>query len=150
MARLTVLNRLAIALPSRLSPYLFLLLLPFAFFWRETLGLRILGDQDAVFWFFPAYHQVVDQLRSLHLPLWNPYVYGGMPLFAAWQAGVLDPLNLIYLAAGVSSRSLTLTQQFMLAPVERQFVTLRQKLTRTLYHQLGKCAQSFARQSGYS
>lgn len=89
----------------------FLLLLPFLFFWRETLGLRVLGAQDAVFWFVPAYHEVVAQLRSLQFPLWNPLVFSGMPLFASWQAGVLDPLNLLYLLTGVSSRSLTLVQQ---------------------------------------
>jgi hypothetical protein len=89
----------------------FLLLLPFIFFWRETLGLRVLGDQDAVFWFFPAYREVVAQLRSFHFPFWNPYVFSGVQLFASWQAGVLDPLNLVYLVLGVSSRTLTMVQQ---------------------------------------
>lgn len=88
----------------------FLLLLPAIFFWRETLGRRTLGDQDAVFWFFPAYHFVAGQLLSARLPLWNPDYYSGVPLFAQWQAGVLDPLNWIHLW-GLSSRTLTLTLQ---------------------------------------
>ena len=88
----------------------FLILLPPVFFWRETLGLLTLGDQDAVFWFFPIYKLVAEQVKAGHLPLWNPYLYGGMPLFAQWQAGVLDPLNWIYLF-GATSRTLTLVQE---------------------------------------
>ncbi|MEP7274341.1 MAG: hypothetical protein ABI882_22805, partial [Acidobacteriota bacterium] len=94
---------------------LFLLALPFVFFWRETLGMLTLGDQDVIFWFLPAYQQVVSQLRNLHFPLWNPYQFGGIPLFAAWQAGVLDPLNWLYLVFGVSSRTLTVVQQLTFA-----------------------------------
>ncbi len=74
-----------------------------------------LGDQDAIFWFLPAYQQVVSQLRSFEFPLWNPYEFGGMPLFAVWQAGVLDPLNWLYLVFGVSSRTLTIVQQLAFA-----------------------------------
>ncbi|MGE0104212.1 MAG: YfhO family protein [Blastocatellales bacterium] len=87
-----------------------LALLPFAFFWRETLGLTTLGDKDAVFWFFPAYRFVADQISSGAFPFWTPYLYSGSPLFAQWQAGVLDPLNLVYLL-GVTSRTLTLSLQ---------------------------------------
>ncbi|HWW76226.1 MAG TPA: hypothetical protein VNZ44_12565, partial [Pyrinomonadaceae bacterium] len=32
------------------------------------------------------------------LPLWNPYIFGGMPLFASAQGGLLFPLNWLYLA----------------------------------------------------
>ena len=90
---------------------LLLALLPFIFFLPATLGRATLGDQDAIFYFLPSYKLVVDQIRSLQLPLWNPNVYSGMPLFAAWQAGVLDPLNWLYLALGVTGRTLSLVQQ---------------------------------------
>ncbi len=89
---------------------LFLFLLPFAFFWRQTLGWLTLADADALFWFYPAYHFVAEQLKQGQLPLWNPHLYGGMPLFGQWQAGVLDPLNWIYLF-GLSERTITLAQQ---------------------------------------
>jgi len=89
---------------------LFLFFLPFVFFWRETLGLTTLGDKDAVFWFFPAYRFVAEQFGSGSFPFWTPYLYSGSPLFAQWQAGVLDPLNLVYLL-GVTSRTLTLSLQ---------------------------------------
>lgn len=89
---------------------LFLALLPGIFFWRHTLGWEALGDQDAVFWFFPAYRFVAEQLRTGHLPLWSPYFYSGAPLFGQWQAGALDPINWIYLL-GTTSRLLTLAQE---------------------------------------
>ncbi|MEP7338144.1 MAG: YfhO family protein [Acidobacteriota bacterium] len=87
---------------------LFLILLPPVFFWRETLGWLTLGDQDAVFWFFPAYKFAAEQIRSGALPLWNPYQYGGLPFFAEWQSGTLDPLNWLYWIA-TTSRTLTLS-----------------------------------------
>jgi hypothetical protein len=90
---------------------IFLTLLPFVFFWRETLGKLTLGDRDAIFWFLPIYKTIADQVSSGHLPLWNPYMYGGMPLFANLGAATLDPLNWIYLVTGVSSRALTFVQQ---------------------------------------
>lgn len=102
---------------SRLTPraadrltIIFLILLPPVFFWRETLGWLTLGDQDARFWFFPIYKLVAEQIRAGHLPLWNPYMYSGTPLFSQMQAGVLDPINWIYLF-GTTARTLTLAQE---------------------------------------
>ena len=96
---------------ASLLALLSLTLLPFVFFLPATLGRSTLGDQDAIFYFLPSYKLVVEQVRSLQLPLWNPNVYSGMPLFAAWQPGVLDPLNWLYLALGVTGRTLSLVQQ---------------------------------------
>jgi hypothetical protein len=93
---------------------LFLSLLPLIFFWRETLGRATLGDQDAVFWFFPAYRFVAEQIKSGSLPLWSPYLYSGSPLFSQWQAGVLDPINWIYLVE-TTSRTLTLSLEISFA-----------------------------------
>ncbi|MDX2031646.1 MAG: YfhO family protein [Blastocatellia bacterium] len=92
------------------ATYGLLVILPFAFFWRETLGWITLGDQDAVFWFFPAYKFVVGELRQGHLPLWTPFLYAGAPLLAEWQAGVFDPLNWLHLL-GAGSRTLTTSLQ---------------------------------------
>src|SRR5262245_49963965 len=75
----------------------FLFLLPGLFFWRESLGLATLGDKDAIFWFFPAYKFVAEQLRQGHLPLITPYIYCGQPFLAEWAPAVFDPINWIYL-----------------------------------------------------
>ena len=93
---------------------LFLLLLPLAFFWRETLGWLTLGDQDAVFWFFPAYQFAAEQIRTGSFPLWNPNQYGGIPFFSEWQSGTLDPLNWIHWL-GATSRTLTLSIELSFA-----------------------------------
>src|SRR5262245_25974459 len=93
---------------------LFLILLPPIFFWRETSGQRTLGDKDAVFWFFPAYKIVAQQIKSGGLPLWTPYQYSGAPMFAEWQAGSLDPINWIYLIE-TTSRALTLSLEISFA-----------------------------------
>jgi uncharacterized membrane protein len=93
---------------------IFLIFLPLVFFWRETLGWLTLGDQDAVFWFFPAYKFAAEQIRSGAFPLWNPYQYGGLPFFGEWQSGVLDPLNWLYWL-GATSRTMTLSLELSFA-----------------------------------
>ncbi|MBO0797813.1 MAG: hypothetical protein J2P31_03245, partial [Blastocatellia bacterium] len=82
---------------AALSSIIFLALLPFIFFWRETLGRLTLGDQDAVFWFFPAFKFTAERLKAGGLPLWTLYQYSGSPVLSQWNSGVFDPLNLIYL-----------------------------------------------------
>jgi hypothetical protein len=99
---------------ATLSCIIFLALLPFIFFWRETLGWLTLGDQDAIFWFFPASTFIAEQLKSGNLPLWSIYQYSGAPLFAQWHTGVLDPINWIYLIKS-SSRTLTMSLEVSFA-----------------------------------
>lgn len=89
-----------------------LFILPASFFWRETLGVQGLGDQDAVFWFFPAYKFVVECISKGVMPFWTPYQYSGVPIFARWQAGMLDPFNWLHFAGPTSQ---TLTFSFLLA-----------------------------------
>ncbi len=95
---------------SDLAVYCFLAALPFLFFWRETLGRLTLTAADGAFWFFPAWRLAAEQVWAGQLPLWNPHLYSGFPLFAEWQAGVLDPLNWLHLF-GATSRTLTLAQE---------------------------------------
>jgi hypothetical protein len=110
----TVEQWLATEKVKELIAMLFLLFLPAVFFWRETLALRTLAEGDALFWFYPAYQFVAEQLKAGKLPLWNPYLYSGTPLFAQWQAGVFDPLNWLFLL-GVTSRMMTLVQELAYA-----------------------------------
>lgn len=69
--------------------------LPFLAFWPVTAGQQIWAVGD-----FAAYHHPLlaisaQQWRKGHLPLWNPYMFGGTPLTAAQQAGVFYPLNIL-------------------------------------------------------
>ena len=38
----------------------------------------------------------IEQIKSGHLPLWNPYILGGMPLLGNLQAAVLYPFNFLF------------------------------------------------------
>lgn len=59
---------------------------------------------------------VANLIHSGYVPLWNPYMFGGMPLFGAAQAGLLFPLNWFYLifSAPVAT-NLMMLSTYMLA-----------------------------------
>jgi hypothetical protein len=83
-----------------------LALLTGGFFWRvltESGALMPAGGGDLVSLYFPTYTYVAGQVQSGTLPLWNPYIFSGMPLAADVQTGLFYPLNwIIYLFADVS------------------------------------------------
>jgi hypothetical protein len=54
---------------------------------------RLLGDVSG--FYFPYLSFTIDSLRAGQFPLWNPGLFGGMPFFAANQAALLYPINLI-------------------------------------------------------
>lgn len=51
--------------------------------------------EDQIFQEFPKRVFARDSFLSLRFPHWNPYTFSGMPFFAAMQAGVLYPFNVI-------------------------------------------------------
>lgn len=55
---------------------------------------------DVALYYYPYERTAVEELRSGHFPLWNPYILTGTPLFASTQAAVLDPVNLVAYLAG--------------------------------------------------
>ena len=76
----------------------FLLLISLAFFWRILLtpdAWKPAGGGDLVSFLFPAYRFAAASLRSGHLPLWQPHLYGGAPFLADMQSGLFYPPNLI-------------------------------------------------------
>ena len=64
------------------------------------------GDLASQFIYWRAF--TAEQLRHGHLPLWNPYVFCGMPFLGAAPAGVLYPPNWLDLALSLP-RSINLT-----------------------------------------
>lgn len=59
---------------------------------------------------------VANMIRAGYVPLWNPYIFSGMPLFGAAQAGVLFPLNWFYLAFSTPiATNLMMLSSYMLA-----------------------------------
>src|SRR5882762_4261539 len=57
----------------------------------------VLGPDDGMLFNVPLRVAAANIVRSGHLPLWNPYIFSGMPLLAAAQGGLLFPLNWFYL-----------------------------------------------------
>jgi hypothetical protein len=67
------------------------------FFQALRLGL-VLSPDDGVAFNVPLRVTAANLMRAGYLPLWNPYIFSGMPLHGASQAGLLFPLNWFYLA----------------------------------------------------
>ena len=76
--------------------YFLYLILTAVFFFRFLDGSEIFAFKDLSRYFYPLRHLMVGQVRAGHFPLWNPYIFCGMPLFAAMQIGFFYPLTLIY------------------------------------------------------
>lgn len=64
-------------------------------FWSGLAAGRILVGVDLFTYFYPLRDAVSAALRAGRLPLWNPYLFLGVPLFANIQAGTLYPVNLV-------------------------------------------------------
>ena len=78
-------------------------LAPLVYFFPALRGQIIISPDDGVIFNVPLRVAAANIIRAGHLPLWDPYIFSGMPLHASAQAGLLFPLNwfyLICLAAG--------------------------------------------------
>src|SRR5437868_4543905 len=82
-ARVSSLNR------ADLIAVAVLILLTILFFWRMVFTDLILPRGDAFTYFAPYWAFRNASLRVGHLPLWNPYLFMGVPFLANSQAGVL-------------------------------------------------------------
>ena len=80
---------------------LFLLILSVGFFWQQVFFDRILGGYDITTYFYPYRDYASFVLREGKIPLWNPYIFLGVPFLANIQSAVFYPFNLlsIYLTA---------------------------------------------------
>src|SRR5205085_4170314 len=75
-----------------------LALLTGGFFWRPLTQSQIwmpAGGGDFASFYFPTYAYVAAQIKSGTIPLWNPHLFGGMPLAADVQTAMFYPLNWI-------------------------------------------------------
>jgi hypothetical protein len=78
------------------------------FLWKLTFTNLILARGDMFLYFYPNWNYAADAIRHGHLPLWNPYLFMGVPFFANSQTGALYPLNLV-LAWLPTTRAINLT-----------------------------------------
>lgn len=90
-------SRLLRITPERAAALL-LALAPLVYFFSAARGRLSLCPDDCAVQNLPYRVLVARVILDGHLPLWNPYIFGGMPLHAAAQGGVLFPLNWLFLA----------------------------------------------------
>ena len=72
-------------------------LAPLVYFFPAVRGRIVISPDDGVIFNVPLRVAAANLIRAGHLPLWNPYIFSGMPLHGAAQAGLLFPLNWFYL-----------------------------------------------------
>lgn len=77
--------------------YFFIIILPIIFFYKLFLYQEVFLGQDVNFQNLPAREYVAFELKKGNFPLWAPEMLSGYPIFAEGQAGVLYPLNIIFL-----------------------------------------------------
>jgi hypothetical protein len=91
-------------------------LLPLIYFFPATRGNLIISPDDGVIFNIPIRVAVANLIHAGSLPLWNPYMFSGMPLFGAAQAGVLFPLNWFYLLFSIPvATNLMMLSTYMVA-----------------------------------
>ncbi len=72
-------------------------LTPLVYFNAALRGNISLASEDGILFNVPLRVAAANIMRQGSLPLWNPYIFCGMPLHAAAQGGLLFPLNWFYL-----------------------------------------------------
>lgn len=91
-------------------------LVPLVYFFPAVRGRLVISPDDGVIFNVPLRAATANLIRAGYLPLWNPYLFSGMPLHGAAQAGVLFPLNWFYLVASVPvATNLMMLSTYMLA-----------------------------------
>jgi hypothetical protein len=78
-------------------------LAPVLYFLPAVRGRVLLCPDDGLLFNVPLRRAAAQITLGGGLPLWNPYIFSGMPLFASSQGGLLFPLNWFYLAFDVTA-----------------------------------------------
>lgn len=86
-------NRIGRLAPADILAAATLVLLALGFFWKMAFTDLILPRGDIFTYFYPSWQYRDAVLRAGRLPLWNPYLFMGVPFLANSQAGVFYPLN---------------------------------------------------------
>src|SRR6266576_2550531 len=91
-------------------------LAPLLYFLPALLRGKVLCPDDGVLQNVPFRVAAAQIMRSGYLPLWDPYIFSGMPLLATAQVGILYPLNWSYLFfAPATATNLMVVSTYMVA-----------------------------------
>ncbi len=71
---------------------------PLIYFSQALRDGLVLSPDDGVIFNVPLRVVAANLFQAGYLPLWNPYIFCGMPLHGAAQGGLLFPLNWFYVA----------------------------------------------------
>ncbi|MBI2863528.1 MAG: YfhO family protein [Chloroflexi bacterium] len=73
------------------------------FYNRLAFGNSILVNYDLFTYFYPYRTYAAEILQSGHVPLWNPYIFAGVPFMANIQTAVFYPVNLAVYLLGLDA-----------------------------------------------
>jgi hypothetical protein len=121
------------ALPSNRRWFIPLVLglLPFALFAPVTLVDRVFSAYDVQGYFFPYHVLAARMVAQGHLPLWNPYVFSGIPLLADGQTAMFYPPNwLFFLLPGPAAMNYAVLLQFSIAGISMYLFARALELSR--------------------
>ncbi len=79
------------------------------FTWRIGLAGRVLAGGDVFTYFYPYWAEATRAIRAGRLPLWNPFLFMGVPFLANSQMGFFYPVNWLLWLAFPAHRSVHLT-----------------------------------------
>jgi hypothetical protein len=89
---------------------------PLIYFLPALLQHRVLCPDDGLLQNVPFRVAAAQIIRSGHLPLWDPYIFSGMPLLATAQVGILYPLNWFFLTfSAATATNLMVIATYMVA-----------------------------------
>ena len=80
-----------------LLPLLFLVGFSGAVFFSELSGGPIFYGRDTTTFYYPLTLWAADELKAGRLPLWTPLIFGGYPIFADGEIGLLSPFQALLL-----------------------------------------------------
>ena len=81
-----------------LLPLLFLVGFSGAVFFSELSGGPIFFGRDTTTFYYPLTRWVADELKAGRFPRWTPVIFGGYPIFADGEIGLLSPFQAPLLA----------------------------------------------------
>jgi len=62
------------------------------------IGNHLLAGKDFLDFYLPMKQFLYDQIHKRHsIPLWNPYIFGGMPFWAHFESTIFYPLGFLFL-----------------------------------------------------
>ena len=81
----------------------FFLVVVILYYYPLTLQGRVLAGFDTQVYFYPNAAYLASRLRLGQIPLWDPFIFGGVPFLANSQVAALYPPQWLFLAGPISS-----------------------------------------------